>query len=151
MDATNLRMLIELATVARDAAAAQRAQSSSAVEAARHQLAALRGYATDYQQRGQATLCQGADIAAQNNLRAFVAKLDRAIVQQENEVTRREQVLASAERGYTEAQRKLKSLQALQVRSDERSRQMAQRREQKLLDEIAQGMGSARSLTASGW
>jgi flagellar FliJ protein len=153
MDATNLRMLIELATTARDAAAARRAQAAAAVDMARQQLATLQGYAADYAQRAQTALAQGGDIAAQNNLRAFSAKLGKAMEQQRNEVARREQVLAVAEHEFNEAQRKVKSLQALQSRSAEQARVVAQRREQKLVDELAQTMLSSqeRPLAAGGW
>jgi flagellar FliJ protein len=153
MDATNLRMLIELATTARDAAGARRAQAAAAVDAARQQLATLQGYAADYALRAQTALAQGGDIAAQNNLRAFSAKLGKAMEQQRNEVARREQVLAAAEHEFNDAQRKVKSLQALQARGAEQARVVAQRREQKLVDELAQTMLSSqeRPLAAGGW
>ncbi len=153
MDATNLRMLIELATTARDAAGAKRAQAAAALEAARQQLATLQGYVADYAQRAHSALAQGGDIAAQNNLRAFSAKLGKAIEQQRNEVARREQVLAVAEHEFNEAQRKMKSLQALQARGAEQARVVAQRREQKRVDERAQTMlgSQERPLAAGGW
>jgi flagellar FliJ protein len=153
MDATNLRMLIELATVARDAAGARRAQAAAAADAARQQLITLHGYASDYEQRAQTVLAHGGDIAAQTNLRAFTAKLLKAIEQQRNEVTRREQVLAVADRDFNDAQRKLKSLQALQARGTEQARVVAQRREQIVVDELAQTMlrGHERPLAAGGW
>lgn len=153
MDATNLRMLIEMAAVARDAAGAKRAQAAAAADAARQQLITLHGYASDYEQRAKTVLGDGGDIAAQTNLRAFTAKLFKAIEQQRNEVTRREQVLAAADRDFLEAQRKLKSLQALQTRAAEQARTVAQRREQKLLDELAQTMlrGHERPLATEGW
>lgn len=153
MDATNLRMLIEMATVVRDAAGSRRAQAAAALQASRQQLVTLRDYAADYARRGQNTLSNGADIAAQTNLRAFVAKLERAIDQQGNEIARREQVLQAAEQEFNDAQRKLKSLQALQKRQQEHTRERTQRQEQKLLDEMAQGMrgGRERPLTVGGW
>ena len=153
MDATSLRMLIELATTARDAAAAKRAQCAAAVEAARQQLKLLQGYAADYDRRAQVTLANGADIAAQNNLQAFAGKLQRALEQQGNETRRREQVLAVAEHEFIESQRKLKSLQALQERGLAQARQAAVRREQKAVDEMAQGMfaRSERPLATNGW
>jgi flagellar export protein FliJ len=86
-------------------------------------------------------------------LRAFTAKLLRAIEQQRNEVARREQVLAVADRDFSDAQRKLKSLQALQARGTELARVVEQRREQIVVDELAQAMlrGHERPLAAGGW
>jgi flagellar FliJ protein len=153
MDAINLRMLIEMASTARDAAGARRAQAAAALEAARQQLLTLQGYAADYAQRAQAAFAQGGDIAAQTNLRSFAAKLDKALEQQRNEIIHREQLLNAAEHEFNDAQRKLKSMQALQVRSAEQARAVAQRREQKLVDELAQTMlvAQERPLAAAGW
>lgn len=153
MDAINLRMLIELATSARDAAAVQRARSGAAVEAARQQLNLLKGYAADYERRSQRTLASGADIAAQTNLHAFTGKLQHAIAQQHAEIERRTLVLAQAERELAAAQRKMKSLQALQERTLAAACAQQNQREQRRLDEVAQVMlaGGGRPLAVSGW
>lgn len=153
MDAINLRMLIEMASTARDAAGARRAQAAAALEATRQQLMTLQGYAADYAQRAQAAFAQGGDIAAQTNLRSFAAKLDKALQQQRNEIIHREQLLKAAEHEFNDAQCKLKSMQALQARGAEQARAVAQRREQKLVDELAQTMLVAheRPLAAGGW
>jgi flagellar FliJ protein len=153
MDAINLRMLIELAAAARDAAAARRAHAGAALDAARQQLTLLEGYAAEYERRGQRTLAVGVDIAAQDNLRAFAGKLQQAIAQQRNEVERRALVLEQAAGELTEAQRKMKSLQALQTRALDTARSLQGRRDQKLTDELSQSMlaGRARPLAVGGW
>jgi flagellar export protein FliJ len=97
MDSANLNMLIEMAKTARDAAAAKSAQARVQVEQARQQLDLLKGYARDYDRRSTATLSQGVDPAAQNNLRAFVAKLGRAVEIQQLELKHREVTLESAD------------------------------------------------------
>lgn len=145
MDATNLCMLIELATATRDAAAARRAQAGAAVEAARRQAMLLQGYAADYERRSQHALAGGTDIAAQVNLRAFAGKLQDAIAQQGNEIERRARLLQQAEQALAEAQRKVKSLQALHERALMVARERQGRREQKLLDELSQSMRSGRA------
>ena len=137
MDAHSLRMLIELATSSRDAAAARRAQVQLQLTQAREQFETLQRYARDYERRAQSTLSDGCDIAVQSNLRAFAAKLKRAVDQQSGEVTRREQLLAAADTELMELQRKLKSLEALAERQRESQRLVAVRREQKLTDEMA--------------
>lgn len=137
MDAHSLRMLIELATSSRDAAAAKRAQVQLQLTQAREQFETLQRYARDYERRAQNTLSEGCDIAVQSNLRAFAAKLKRAVDQQSGEVTRREQLVAAADSELMELQRKLKSLEALAERQRESQRLVAARREQKLTDEMA--------------
>jgi len=150
MDTANLAMLIELAVTSRDAAAARRAQAAASLAQARSQLDVLRGYARDYERRAQTTLTQGVDMAAQNNLRAFTAKLQQAIEAQQLEVERRAAALAAADEALQQAQRRLKSLQALEHRRLADARQTLARREQKTQDELAQS-GRARPLAPSEW
>jgi flagellar export protein FliJ len=150
MDDANLAMLIELAATSRDAAAARRAQAAAGLAQAQEQLEVLRGYARDYERRAQTTLTQGTDIAAQNNLRAFTARLQRAIEAQRLEVERRAAALATAEDELRQMYRRVKSLQALAERRRAQTRQKIARREQKALDEIAQS-ARGRPLSASEW
>lgn len=140
MDANSLRMLIELAITSRDAAASRRAQAQLQVTQASAQLEQLHGYARDYERRAQSTLSDGCDIAVQSNLRAFAAKLKRAVEQQTGEVQRRQQLLATAETELNEMQRKLKSLETLAQRQRESLRIAAARRDQKATDEIARAL-----------
>lgn len=151
METHNLRMLIELATTARDAAAVRRAQAQTQVAQARAQLETLNGYARDYERRGQQTLSGGCDIAVQSNLRAFAAKLKRAVEQQGGELARREQVLAAAEAELTQMQRRLMSLAALAERKAESQRQIAARREQKTTDEMARHAPRLSPLSGGAW
>jgi flagellar export protein FliJ len=150
MDTANLAMLIELAVTSRDAAAARRAQAAASLAQAQSQLDVLRGYARDYERRAQTTLTQGVDIAAQNNLRAFTAKLQQAIDAQRLEVERRAAALAAADEALQRMQRRVKSMQALADRRLADARQTLARREQKTQDELAQP-GRERPLAASEW
>ncbi len=150
MDAANLAMLIELAVTSRDAAAARRAQAASCLAQAQAQLDVLRGYARDYARRAQTTLTQGVDMAAQSNLRAFTAKLQRAIEAQQLEVERRAAALAAADEALRQTQQRVKSMQALEKRRLADARQTLARREQKAQDEMAQPRGE-RPLAASEW
>ena len=118
---------------------------------ARAQLDTLQGYERDYQRRAQTTLSQGCDIAVQNNLRAFVDKLGRAVAQQQAELQRREQVVTAADAEFAQAQRKLKSLEALQTRRIEGERLAGARRDQKTMDELARGALRASPLAPAGW
>jgi flagellar export protein FliJ len=136
MDSANLNMLIELARAAADAAAARHAQCRESCAQARRQLEVLRGYARDYDRRAQATLSEGVDVAAQNNLRAFVAKLARAIELQSAEVARREQQVAAAAAELAQMNSRVMSLEKLAERRERQVRQKQARREQRTLDEL---------------
>jgi len=143
MDNHSLRMLIELAVTSRDAAAARRAQAQMQLAQAADQLELLRGYGRDYDRRAQSTLSAGCDIAAQDNLRAFCARLRRAAEQQAGEVARRELALARAEAELAQAQRRLLSLERLAERRRAEQHAVQARREQKSTDEIARGLAAA--------
>lgn len=150
MQTSELAMLTELAVTSRDAAAARRAQAASSLAQAQAQLETLRGYLRDYERRAQATLTRGMDMAAQNNLRAFTAKLQQAIEAQRLEVERRTAALAAAEAELQQMHRRVKSMQALAERRHAHARQLLARREQKTHDELAQS-GRERPLAASEW
>jgi flagellar export protein FliJ len=156
MDTASLSMLIEMARTARDAAAARCAQERMQVEQARKQLELLRGYAREYDRRSMATLSQGVDLAAQNNLRAFVAKLTRAVEIQQLEVKNREAALAAADDELTQMRTRLSSLEKLAERHEQSEERKARRREQNTLDEMANrsrrntGFGS-NQLVTSDW
>jgi flagellar export protein FliJ len=147
METQSLAMLIELATTARDGAAARHAQLQLRVQQAREQLDLLRNYACDYVQRSQAQMIAGCDPAAQLNWRAFALKLDQAIAAQTSEVQAREQQLAAGEDELQQARRKLKSLQTLAERRQAAAQQIAQRLDQKQTDELAQSARSPLSTT----
>ena len=140
MEANSLRMLIELAVTARDAAAARRAQAQMQFAQSQAQLEQLHGYARDYDRRAQSTLSEGCDIAVQSNLRAFAAKLRRAVEQQSAEVQRRQQVVAAADVELQQMQRKLKSLETLEERRRTGLLAVAARRDQRSTDEIARAL-----------
>jgi flagellar FliJ protein len=156
MDSANLNMLIEMAKTARDAAANRCAQARQQVEQARQQLELLRGYAREYDRRALATLSHGVDLAAQNNLRSFVAKLARAVEIQQNEVAQREAVLASADGELTQMRMRLGSLEKLAARQELSEQNKARRREQRATDEMANRMRrntgfGANQLVTSDW
>ncbi len=156
MDSANLSMLIEMAKTARDAAATKCAQAKMEVEQARQQLELLQGYARDYDRRSMATLSQGVDLAAQNNLRAFVAKLTRAVEIQAIEVKHRETAQAAADTELAQMRMRLSSLEKLAARQQQATLTKERKREQRSLDEMSQrmkrnsGFGS-NELVTSDW
>ena len=137
METQSLALLMERALTARDAALARRTELQQRLQQAAEQLDLLRNYARDYRGRAQAHLAAGCDPAAQLNWRAFADKLDQAVAAQENEVQARARQLGAGAEELQQAQRKLKSLQALAERQQAAARELAQRIDQKQTDEIA--------------
>jgi flagellar export protein FliJ len=150
MDENNLAMLIELAVTSRDAAASRVAQQKAQLEQARKQLELLRGYQRDYDRRAQATLSQGCDVAAQDNLRAFTAKLQTAVDAQTREVAKRESAAQAAQAEWQQMEQRVRSLEKLAQRRRDEVRQRADRREQKTNDEVASSRHT-HPLAAQGW
>jgi flagellar FliJ protein len=145
MDATQLIRLLELAQIARDAAATRLARLERQTELAREHLHTLTGYSDDYASRLRARAGDELDPAAQSNQRAFLARLRVALETQQREVGAREQASAAARAELAVCQRKLKSLETLlERRAQEESRRAAQR-EQRHTDEAA-----ARSVLQTG-
>jgi flagellar FliJ protein len=151
MDAHGLRMLIELATTSRDAAAARRAQAQTQLAQAQAQLEQLQQYAREYERRAQSTLSDGCDIAVQSNLRAFAAKLRRAVDQQQGEVAHRTQLLTVADDELAQLQRRLKSLETLSARRRESERLQQSRRDQKTTDDLARQTPRLSALAGGAW
>lgn len=137
MEATNLRMLIEMAVAARDGAGAQLAQARAQVSQAQAQLNALHHYAREYTERARKQALGGMDAATRANWGAFDGKLEAAIAQQAHEIERRQTRLQAAQTEFVEMQKRLKSLETLAARQQEATRQKGMRREQKQTDEIA--------------
>lgn len=145
----SLAMLIELATSARDAALSRLAEQQQRVAQAAAQLEVLRNYARDYRHRSQAQQAAGCDPAARRNWHAFAHKLDQAIGAQEDEVRSRERQLAVGAQQVQQAERKLRSLEALAERRRAALRAQAQRVDQKRTDE--QARDARDRLTATEW
>lgn len=145
MEMHNLNVLISLATNARDAAAVQRAQVQQQVDAAHAQLETLRGYARDYARRAHDQLAQGCDRMAQTNARAFGGRLDEAIAAQLQETRRRERQLEAADTQWRDLASRVRRLELLAARREQAARESAQRREQKLTDELARTAAQRRA------
>ena len=137
MDATQLMRLLELAQIARDAAASRLARLDQQVEQAREHLNTLTGYSDDYAARLRARTGDELDPAAQSNQRAFLARLRVALETQQREVAAREQASAAARAELAVCQRKLKSLETLIERRAQEESRRAARREQRNTDEAA--------------
>jgi flagellar FliJ protein len=138
MNSTQLNTLLDLARIARDAAAARQARLEQQAQLAREHLQTLAGYSNDYAARLQARAGDELDPAAQSNQRAFLAKLKLAMQTQQREIDAREKASAEARCELAACQRKLKSLETLIERRAQDELRRSARRDQRHTDEAAQ-------------
>jgi flagellar export protein FliJ len=150
MEPATLSRLIELATTARDAAAAKLARCERTLGRVRASLERLRGYAADYASRAQQQRQRGLDIATEINQRAFDAKLRQASEAQLQEVELHQSHAAAAAAELAQRERKLKSFEKLAAQRALALQLLDAQREQKLNDEIAGQMRVAFPLDAGG-
>jgi flagellar FliJ protein len=138
MDPASLDLLIMLATSARDNAARAHARRMKAVDQARRQHDTLMDYVRDYRGRAHDRMSGGIDAAAAANQRAFLVRLDEAIQAQQADMASRTAEAATSAAALGEESRKLERFKLLRTRRDLAAQELAGRRDQKLMDELAQ-------------
>ena len=131
----SLQTLMNLAQHQNDSATRKLGHLNKQQLGAQQQLETLRQYRRDYQARLQEFTRGGMDPAELRNFQEFINKLDEAIVQQIKAVEQ-SKVSTQAGRGeFDSARRKLKSFGTLHQRHTEEQKKVAEKSEQKLLDE----------------
>jgi flagellar FliJ protein len=144
----SLKLLINLAQHQNDSATRKLGQLNNQQQSAQQQLEILRQYRRDYQARLQASAQDGMDHAELRNFQGFINKLDEAIAQQAQAV---EQSKVSTQAGRVEfdsTRRKLKSFDMLQQRHTEEQKKIAEKSEQKSLDEHTNRAAVSKMLNA---
>lgn len=97
----------------------------------------LQQFINDYQQRFLAAQAGGLSVSQWRDYQLFLGKLDRAMVQQANDVTLIQQRFETARDQWLELQKQVKALQALADRQAHSDAVRIGKREQKELDEYA--------------
>lgn len=131
----SLQPLMKLAQHQNDSATRRLGQLNKQQQGAQQNLDTLLEYRKDYQTRLQEATQNGMSPADLRNFQQFINKLDAAISQQLKLV---EQSKASTQTGRNEfdaTRRKLKSFDMLQQRHIEEQKKIAEKSEQKALDE----------------
>lgn len=131
----SLQPLMNLAQHQSDSATRKLGQLNQKQQSAQEKLEILQQYRRDYQTRLQESTQTGMNPAELRNFQQFINKLDEAINQQLKAV---EQSKISTQAGRSEfdtTQRKLKSFDMLQQRHIEEQKKVAEKSEQKALDE----------------
>lgn len=131
----SLQTLMNLAQHQNDSATRKLGQLNKQQQSAQQQLETLRQYRRDYQTRLQESTQGGMDHAELRNFQEFINKLDEAIVQQLH-VVEQSKVSTQVGRGeFDSTRRKLKSFGTLQQRHADEQKKVAEKTEQKSLDE----------------
>jgi flagellar FliJ protein len=136
--------LIELSQTKSDNAAVRLAKVTTQLGQSEQKTAMLRGYRDDYLARLDEAARRGAPAADLANFRAFVAKLDEAVLQQANEETFWRELCSRAKTEWQAEQKQLNSFTTIASRRREAVEKAANRREQKQMDEFASRAVGAR-------
>ncbi|OGS99670.1 MAG: flagellar export protein FliJ [Gallionellales bacterium RIFCSPLOWO2_12_FULL_59_22] len=140
----SLQPIMNLAQHQNDTATRRLGQLNRQQQGAQKNLDTLLEYRKDYQTRLQEAAQNGMNQADLRNFQQFINKLDEAISQQLKQV---EQTKAATQAGRSEfdaTRRKLESFDTLRQRHVEELRKVAERSEQKTLDEHTGRMAAYR-------
>ena len=132
----NLPTLKRLASHAENSQARQLAQVQSQARREEERLQQIAGYFADYHQLLQpaGTSVMPAELASR---RGFVARLGRALSDQQSTVTRCQQAVASEQQRWETARTQTRAIERLAERRQESADAERTRREQRRLDEAA--------------
>lgn len=137
MQSPVMPLLIEQARKRRDEQSARAQAALQGVHQALGTLRQLQDFRTDYLRRSPASSGQAMHVDRLQDFQRFLARLEQAIGQQRQEVERRQQVQAEAQRFLAEDQRRLMAFETLASRQAQERERLARRREQRETDEFA--------------
>ena len=137
--------LIQLSQNKSDTAAIRLAQVTNQLADSEQKGKMLASYRDDYRARLDAAALRGATAAELANFRAFIAKLDEAVGQQEREIAFWREQMAQARSAWQAEQQQLQSYTTIATRRRSEFARVAARREQKSQDEFASRMSGSGS------
>jgi flagellar FliJ protein len=129
--------LIQVAQNKTDQAAVKVGQLGARCAESKQKRDVLVNYRDEYRARLEASIIKGAPAAETGNFRAFLAKLDEAVRQQEAEVAFWNTQMENARGNWRSEQRSLNSYNTISDRRDNAIALGLARREQKQQDEMA--------------
>lgn len=136
--AERLAPVVEMATETEREAARQLGRSLQQLQNSENQLVELRRYLGDYQQQWLTAGGQGVSGQWLINYQRFLTQLDSAIGQQQRSVEWNQENVRKAREQWQKCYARLEGLRKLVQRYLDEARAAAEKREQKLLDELAQ-------------
>ncbi|AZV92984.1 flagellar export protein FliJ [Kerstersia gyiorum] len=136
-DTTPLDTLIDLARQRTDDALQAFGQAQGKCNQARQQLQALHEYCDDYRHNLQHGMGQGMQTATYRNYSSFLDSLDQAIAQQNGILQSQQRQLEALRQRWLDEKRKLDAYVTLATRRTHAADLVAQRREQRAMDEVS--------------
>ena len=130
-----MQPLVQLAQKENDAATRKFGQLNQAQQAAQAKLETLLQYRKDYQVRFQQAELNGMNQSDLRNFQNFILRLDEAIAQQRSVAEQASHSMQAGRDMLQQAQRKVKSFDALLQRHLEGEKKQAAKSEQRLQDE----------------
>lgn len=131
----SLQPLLELMQTRTDEATRQLGHLIAAEQSARSRLQMLEDYRADYALKLREACTQGLTPMALRNYQDFLARIDEAISQQTLAVRHSEQNTAHGQENWKEQNKRLKAIDTLSHRHDERNKVLDNRQQQKLQEE----------------
>jgi flagellar FliJ protein len=114
------------------------------VEAQQQQADGLTGYRTEYCQKWSAQFRQAAQMEILRSYHGFLSRLDQAITQQQSVLEHAHRMVEAQRQRLVEREIRVATVERLIKRREALLAKVADRREQKNLDEMAQRSSSAR-------
>ena len=140
-----LNTLLERERKRRDEQMAQVRNAVANVEAQQQQADSLIGYRSEYCQKWSTQFQQAAQIEILRSYHGFLARLDQAISQQQSVVEHASRMVDAQRQRLVEREIRVATVERLIKRREAVLAKLADRREQKNLDEMAQRLTSARA------
>ena len=140
-----LRTLLEREQKRRDEQMAQVRNAVANVEAQRQQADGLSTYRTEYCQKWSAQFRQAAQIEILRSYHGFLSRLDQAISQQQSVIEHARRMVEIQRQRLIEREIRVATVERLIKRREAMLAKVADRRDQKNLDELAQRLSSARA------
>ena len=139
-----LRTLLEREQKRRDEQMAHVRSAAANAEAQQQQADGLTGYRAEYCQKWSAQFRQAAQMEILRSYHGFLARLDQAITQQESVVEHARRMVDVQRQRLVEREVRVATVERLIKRREATLARIADRRDQKNLDELAQRLSSAR-------
>ena len=140
-----LRTLLEREQKRRDEQMAHVRSAAANAEAQQQQADGLTGYRAEYCQKWSAQFQQAAQMEILRSYHGFLSRLDQAITQQKSVVEHAQRMVEAQRQRLVEREIRVATVERLIKRREAMLAKVADRRDQKNLDELAQRLSSARA------
>jgi len=142
-----LRTLLEREQKRRDEQMAAVRSAAANAEAQQQQADSLVEYRTEYCRKWSAQFQQAAQMEILRSYHGFLSRLDQAIAQQKSVVEHAHRMVEAQRQRLVEREIRVATVERLIKRREAMLAKVADRRDQKNLDELAQRLSSARAQT----